>query len=198
MNHYYQNNTNLKSDIRTIEYTFRSHKIRLVADNGVFSKDRVDFGTNVLLNSLDFADNCNSILDVGCGYGIIGISIAVCFKDKLVTMIDVNDRAIELVKSNILKNKCLNASCLKSNLYENIDASFDMIISNPPIRAGKNIVHGVVIEGYNHLNKGGSIWLVIQKKQGAPSMISKMEEVFGNVEIVKKESGYYILKSVKQ
>ena len=197
MNHYYQNNENLKSNIRLVEYTFRGTKIKLDADNGVFSKDRVDFGTNVLLNSLEFSENCKSVLDVGCGYGVIGISIASHFKDMKVTMVDVNDRAIELVNKNIYKNKCLNANCLKSSLYEKIDSSFDMIISNPPIRAGKNIVHGVVVDGYNHLNEGGSIWVVIQKKQGAPSMMAKMEEVFGNVEVVNKESGYFILKSVK-
>lgn len=197
MNHYYQNNTNLKSEKRIVEYTFHGVKVRLNADNGVFSKDRVDFGTNVLLNALDINEDVHSVLDVGCGYGIIGVSVAAKYENINVTMVDVNDRAVELTSENIIKNKCLNATCMKSSLYDNVSGTFDMIISNPPIRAGKNIVHGVCEKGYDHLNKGGSIWVVIQKKQGAQSLMNKMQEVFKNVEVVKKESGYFILKSVK-
>ena len=197
MNHYYQNNSNLKSNISNIEYTFKEKVVRLETDNGVFSKNRVEFGTNVLLNSLVVEENAKSILDVGCGYGVIGVCLAKGYPDKEITMIDVNNRAIDLVNRNIKKNNLHNAIALISNLYEKINDNYDMIVSNPPIRAGKVIVHGVVEQGYNHLNPGGSIWVVIQKKQGAPSLKDKMEEVFGNVEIVNKESGYYIMKSVK-
>lgn len=197
MNHYYQNNTNLKSEKRIVEYTFHGKRVKLNADNGVFSKDRVDFGTNVLLNALEINEDVHSVLDVGCGYGVIGVSIAATYENINVTMVDVNERAVELANENIIKNNCLNAVCKKSSLYDNVSDSFDMIISNPPIRAGKNIVHGVCEIGYNHLNKDGSIWVVIQKKQGAQSLMNKMQEVFNNVEVVKKESGYFILKSVK-
>lgn len=198
MGHYYITDSNLKSEKKEVKYTFKGVNVELYSDLGVFSKERVDFGTNVLLNSLEGIDNVESILDVGCGYGIIGICLAKKYSSKKILMIDVNSRCINLVNENINKNKLANAKVLESNLYENVEDTFDMIISNPPIRAGKNVVNGVVEEGYRHLNFGGCIWIVIQKKQGAPSMYKKMEEVFGNVDIITKEKGYYIYKSTKK
>ncbi len=197
MNHYYTSNSNLNSDERKVNYTFKGKRINLLSDIGVFSKERVDFGTNVLLNSLDNLDNIHSVLDVGCGYGIIGISIANAYQDKKIVMIDVNDRCIELSKKNIKSNNLKNAFVFESNLYENINENFDMIISNPPVRAGKKIVLGIIEEGYKHLFKGGCMWIVIQKKQGAPSVEKKMEEVFGNVETINREKGYFVFKSIK-
>lgn len=195
-NHYYNNNSNLKSDQRILKYTFKQETISYFTDNGTFSKDHIDFGTNVLLNSIEVEGK--TICDVGCGCGIIGLSIGKKYKDSLVTMVDVNDRCISLTNKSIEYNKLPNCKCIKSSLYENLkDEMFDMIISNPPIRAGKEIVHGVISDGFNHLNDGGSIWVVIQKKQGAPSMEKKMLEVFGNCETVNKEKGYYIFKSTK-
>lgn len=198
MSHYYTNDNNIKSDIRFIEYTYKGNLIKYAADNGVFSKDRVDFGTNVLLNSLpEFSDNAK-ILDVGCGYGAIGLPIAKSNKTFKVDMVDVNLRAIELVKKNITYNNIENASVFESNLYDNVNDKYDYIISNPPIRAGKDVVHGVITGGYEHLKDGGKVIVVIQKKQGAPSMEKKMEEVFGNVKTLNKESGYFILISKKE
>lgn len=197
MSHYYTNDNNLKSDVRFIEYTYKGNVIKYAVDNGVFSKDRVDFGTNVLLNSLPEFKNNAKILDVGCGYGAIGLPLAKSNKTFEVDMVDVNLRAIELVKKNITYNIINNAVVFESNLYDNVNRKYDYIISNPPIRAGKDVVHGVVIGGYDHLNDGGEIIVVIQKKQGAPSMEKKMEEVFGNVSILNKENGYFILMSKK-
>ena len=198
MSHYYETDNNLRSDKHFVTYTYKGNVLKYNADNGVFSKDRVDFGTNVLLNALpDIKDNA-SVLDVGCGYGVIGLALAKANKKTNVLMVDVNERAINLVKENIKLNKCDNAEVLLSDLYCNVKGSFDYIISNPPIRAGKNIVHGVVSDGYNYLNPGGRIFVVIQKKQGAPSMEKKMEEVYGNVETIDKKNGYFVLSSVKK
>lgn len=197
MGHYFINDETLGTRKKKLTYTFLGVNVELFSDLGVFSKDHIDYGTNVLLNNLEIKDNVKNVLDVGCGYGIVGISIAKKFSKKAVKMIDVNERCIELTNENIKMNKLVNANCCLSNLYENISEQFDMIISNPPIRAGKDIVTKVVTDGYNHLNDGGSIWVVIQKKQGAPSLKNKMEEVFGNVEVVAKDKGYYILTSKK-
>lgn len=198
MSHYYINDNNLSSNIKEIEYTYRGNVLKYLVDNGVFSKDRVDFGTNVLLQNLPVFEDNTKILDVGCGYGAIGLAVAKSNKTLFVEMIDVNLRAIELVKENLKINKIFNVDVYESNLYDNVNSTFDYIISNPPIRAGKKIVFGVIDQGLNHLNSGGEIYVVIQKKQGAPSLFKEMENVFGNAEIIAKESGYFIIKSIKK
>lgn len=198
MSHYYTTDNNLSSNIKEVEYTYRGNRIKYLVDNGVFSKDRVDFGTNVLLQNLPIFKDNSKVLDVGCGYGAIGLPIAKSNKTLLVEMVDVNLRAVDLVKENIRINKAFNATVYESNLYEKVVGMFDYIISNPPIRAGKKIVFGVIDEGFNHLVNGGEIYIVIQKKQGAPSLLKEMELVFGNAEIIAKESGYFIIKSIKK
>lgn len=197
MNHYYNNNTDLKSNITEFEYTYWKKRLKFKSDNGVFSKDRVDFGSNVLINSLPEFGDIKNILDVGCGVGVIGICLKSRYQDAKVLMVDVNDRAIKLANDNIILNKLDNIECIKSNLYENVNEEYDCIVSNPPIRAGKKIVHGVVIDGFSHLAKGGRIYIVIQKKQGAESMEKKMLEVFGNVKAIEKKNGYYVFESIK-
>ena len=111
-------------------------------------------------------------------------------------MIDINSRAIDLAKQNAERNQ-VDANIFQSNIYESVTGKFDYVISNPPIRAGKKVVHQVIEEAYDHLNQGGTLTIVIQKKQGAPSAKAKMEDVFGNAEVVKKDKGYYILRSEK-
>ena len=198
MSHYYTNDSNLKSDKHYVTYTYKGNVLKYSSDNGVFSKDRVDFGTNVLLNALPDIENGKRVIDVGCGYGVIGIAIAKSNPTLDVLMVDVNERAIDLVKENIHINKCDNAKVLLSSLFKNVEGTFDYIISNPPIRAGKDIVHGVIIDGYNYLNTGGKVFVVIQKKQGAPSLEKKMQEIFGNVETIDKKNGYFVFSSIKE
>lgn len=196
MGHYFINDPNLKSNKKQIKYTFHGKEITLNSDNGVFSKDRIDFGTNVLLNSLEDLSNIGSVLDVGCGVGIIGISLAKKYPNLIVHMVDVNEKAIALTKENIQFNKTINCQAYLSNVYSNVDVKFDMIISNPPIRAGKEVVHGIAIGAKDKLNEKGFFYAVVQKKQGADSFKKKLEEVYGNVEIVNKDSGYIIFKSI--
>lgn len=197
MSHYYITDKTLGSNKKKLTYTYFGINVELFSDLGIFSKERIDFGTNVLLNNLAIQANAKSILDLGCGYGIIGICLGKKFPDKSITMVDVNERCIELTNENIKKNSLKNATCYLSNLYDNIKGKFDVIVSNPPIRAGKEVVFSVIKKGYEHLNNDGEIWVVIQKKQGAPSLEKLMEEVFGNVLVAAKEKGYYILTSKK-
>ena len=197
MNHYYTDNTNLESNITIFKYNYGGKELKFKSDNGVFSKERVDFGSNLLINSLPELRDVKSVLDVGCGVGILGICIKSKYKDVKLMMIDVNDRALNLAKENTKLNGINDCVIVKSNLYENVNEKFDCIVSNPPIRAGKDIVHGVIVDGYNHLNIGGKIYVVIQKKQGAPSLEKKMMEVFGNVKTINKKNGYFIFEGVK-
>ena len=164
--------------------------MKFLTDAGVFSKKMIDFGSQVLLSCLSFQQG-ETVLDVGCGYGPLGLSL-VKAQGVQATMVDVNTRA--------QKNAALNqvqANIFQSNVYDQVEGCFDHIISNPPIRAGKKVVHEVLSGSFDHLNPGGDLTIVIQKKQGAPSAKAKMEEVFGNCEILKKDKGYYILRSEK-
>ena len=197
MSHYYITDNNLKNESRSFSYDYKGKRLSFLSDLGVFSKDRLDFGTHVLLQSLpDFSDR-KSLIDVGCGVGCIGICLKKAYPNLEVLMLDVNERCIELTKKNIENNK-IEATVLKSSLYENVKDSYEIIISNPPIRAGKKIVFGVVEDGFDLLKNGGEVYIVIQKKQGADSMKKKMEEVYGNVEVISKEKGYFVFKSIKR
>ena len=154
----------------------------------------IDFGSQVLLSCLSFQQG-ETVLDVGCGYGPLGLSL-VKAQGIHATMVDVNTRALDLAQKNADLNQ-VEAKIFQSNVYDEVEGCFDHIISNPPIRAGKKVVHEVLSGSFDHLNPGGDLTIVIQKKQGAPSAKAKMEEIFGNCEILKKDKGYYILRSEK-
>lgn len=191
---YYAENPDAKHDIHDLSVTLLGESFRFYTDAGVFSKTMIDYGSQALLNQLDFQAG-QTLLDVGCGYGPLGISLAKVQGLK-VTMVDVNNRALDLAKQNAERNG-VEATIYPSSVYDEVQGSFDHIISNPPIRAGKQVVHAILEGAYDHLNPGGTLTIVIQKKQGAPSAKAKMAEVFGNVSILKKDKGYYILRSIK-
>lgn len=191
---YYAENPDSAHDIHELKVTLLGQSFTFLTDSGVFSKKMVDYGSQVLLNTLDF-EKGKTLLDLGCGYGPLGISLAKVQGVKP-TMVDINNRAIDLAKQNGQKNG-VEADIFQSNIYEKVNGTFDYIISNPPIRAGKQVVHTIISQSINYLKVGGNLTIVIQKKQGAPSAKAKMEEVFGNVEILKRDKGYYILRSEK-
>lgn len=191
---YYAENPDSAHDIHELKVTLLGQSFTFLTDSGVFSKKMVDYGSQVLLNTLDF-EKGKTLLDLGCGYGPLGTSLAKVQGVKP-TMVDVNNRAIDLAKQNAQKNG-VEADIFQSDIYEKVNGTFDYIISNPPIRAGKQVVLTIISESINYLKVGGNLTIVIQKKQGAPSAKAKMEEVFGNVEILKRDKGYYILRSEK-
>ena len=195
--HYYSHDqSDLKSEEKMFDYHFEGEVFHFITDNGVFSKNIVDFGSMSLLKHFQPNDLPLDILDVGCGYGSIGIIVSKKF-NKRVEMIDVNERAIGLAQKNIELNH-VNAISYFSDIYSNVGPKkFASILSNPPIRAGKDVVFKIYEGAYEHLEINGELWVVIQKKQGAPSSKEHLEEIFGNCEIVKREKGYFILKSRK-
>lgn len=195
-NQYFENNPNVKSEPFYVDFYFYKHKLTFKSDNGVFSKHNVDFGTNLLLKNVVLNDGDN-LLDMGCGIGIMGISLAKKNDNITVDMVDVNLRAIALVKENIALNDVHNALVFESNTYQNVTKEYNVIVTNPPIRAGKSVVHDIVLNGKNHLTKGGKIYVVIQKKQGAESCLKAMKEVYEKVEVIDKDKGYYIIKAIK-
>ncbi|MFV0393655.1 MAG: class I SAM-dependent methyltransferase [Coprobacillaceae bacterium] len=197
MNHYYTNNSELESEPNTFTFKYKGEQISFTSDIGVFSKNMIDYGSRVMLDAIQINNNQNKVLDVGCGYGTFGISLKKVYPHIKVDMVDVNDRALLLCKNNVEQNHLSDINVFKSYIYEAITDKYDIILTNPPIRAGKEVVHKILEESYQYLNTNGELWVVIQKKQGAPSTKKKMQEVFNNVEIVKKDKGYYILKSKK-
>lgn len=191
---YYDEHPDAQNDIHELQVVLLGERMKFLTDAGVFSKKMIDFGSQVLLSCLSFQQG-ETVLDVGCGYGPLGLSL-VKAQGIHATMVDVNTRALDLAQKNADLNQ-VEAKIFQSNVYDQVEGSFDHIISNPPIRAGKKVVHQVLSGSFDHLNPGGDLTIVIQKKQGAPSAKAKMEEVFGNCEILKKDKGYYILRSEK-
>ncbi|MCF1783055.1 class I SAM-dependent methyltransferase [Lactobacillus mulieris] len=195
---YFTKNPNTKHDLKVIDYHLDGIDLKLTTDAGIFSKNRVDYGSGVLIrNMLEENPVSGNILDVGCGYGPIGLFAAKKWPDRQVDMVDVNERAMDLARKNAEVNGVTNANIFASSVYENVDKQYAMILTNPPIRAGKNIVSEILEKSYEHLLVGGKLLVVIQKKQGAPSAKKLMERTFGNCEIVERDKGYYILRSVK-
>lgn len=198
-NQYFENNAALSHNIQKISYYYHGKKLTFYSDNGVFSKAGIDYGSNALLKNIALDKEKNlSLLDVGCGYGTIGQSLACLYSKISVDMVDVNDRAIDLCNKAIAQNELSNARCFHSDVYQNVDkCDYDVIVSNPPIRAGKSVVHSIIIGAYEHLKSGGSLWCVIQKKQGAPSAYKALEVVYKSVEVVENDKGYWIIKACK-
>lgn len=198
-NHYYTENPELAHQLEQWSFELRGKTFQFVTDSGVFSKKTVDFGSRVLIDTFDWGHlPAGKILDVGCGYGPIGLTLAV-ITERTVEMIDVNQRAVALAKENAQRNQIENVEIHPSNIYTTLNSTkYAAIVSNPPIRAGKKVVHEILSQAYDLLEPNGTLTVVIQKKQGAPSAEKKMAEVFGNVEIVKKDKGYYILRSEKE
>lgn len=196
--HYFLTDDSLKSNKKSIEYVFNSKKFNLVTDNGVFSKNKVDFGSDLLLKEF-FKDNklINAkVLDYGCGYGIIGVVIKYFNKLFDLYSVDINERAINLTKENF-KNNGID-SFKVYNISEFNENNFDYILLNPPIRTGKDNIYSMYENSYNRLNKNGIFYIVIQTKQGAKSSEKKLKEIFGNVQCLAIEDGYRIYKSIKK
>jgi 16S rRNA (guanine1207-N2)-methyltransferase len=191
--HYYSENPTVAHKRNELSITLRDRQFRFVSDAGVFSRDGIDFGSRLLIETMEILPN-DHVLDVGCGYGAIGVVAATLATAGQVTMVDINERALELAEENSIRNQVMNVHVLKSNVFAELDyRRFNKIITNPPIRAGKHVVHQIFEEAIDHLLPDGQLWVVIQKKQGAPSALKKLELIFANVTIRVKEKGYYII-----
>ncbi|WP_454994784.1 class I SAM-dependent methyltransferase [Bulleidia extructa] len=192
--HYFSNNEDLLSKPIEYQYTIREKTLTFQSDLGVFSKNKLDFGSHVLIQTLLQEDLSGKGLDMGCGVGTIGISILAEHKKVEMDMVDINNRALRLCRSNVVRNG-LKANVFLSDGFKNIQETYDFIVSNPPIRQGKEFLFRFYEESKSHLKDGGCLYIVIRKQQGAASSFKKLQEVFGNCTVLEKKSGYWILKS---
>ena len=195
--HYYTRNPASESRPVDCEYVYRGIPLAFRTDAGVFSKGEVDDGTDLLLKSLP-EEMAGDILDLGCGWGVIGICVARRWPDTRVTMADVNLRALELARGNAERNRA-EVHCLESDGMEALKGSrFDAVITNPPIRAGKQVIYRMFADAEECLRPGGSLILVIRKQQGAESCLRYLQTLFPKVEKTAKSGGFWVLTATKE
>ena len=198
MSHYFENDKNLKSEIRELSYKYNSSFFIFYSDNGVFSKNNIDYGSRLLIETYLKENDINEkrVLDVGCGYGFLGIMVS-RVTDSYVEMIDNNKRAVHLTNMNIKRYKDFKGKTYVSNVYENVEGKYDIIITNPPIRIGKEKLLEILIGAFDHLEDNGLLYYVIRKDQGALSIKKILEENSINVEIINRDKGYFIYRAKK-
>ena len=198
MDHYFSKKPETESNPLFWSCKLRNFTFQFKTDHSVFSKKYIDFGSRLLIETFTEPEVPGPVLDAGCGYGPIGLAIARAFPNRKIHMFDINERAVRLAKENALHNEIHNVEVFESDGFSNVtEKEYAAVVTNPPVRAGKKVVHAIFENSFHHLKRGGELWLVIQKKQGAPSAKKKIGELYGNVEIVKKEKGYYILRAKK-
>ncbi|MGE7022325.1 class I SAM-dependent methyltransferase [Solibacillus cecembensis] len=197
--HYYSNMPQTDSKPRQWKFTLLGNTFMFETDTGVFSKSEVDFGSRVLIDAFEMPDVIGDILDVGCGYGPIGLSIAKVNPKREVLMVDINTRAVALSQKNAQLNGIQNVRIFESDGLSAIstETKAAAILTNPPIRAGKDTVFKFYDGAYELLVEDGELWVVIQKKQGAPSTVSHLEGMFSEVDVVEKKKGYWIIRAKK-
>lgn len=195
--HYYTRRPTAGHDRKTFHAVLRGRSCAFVTDAGVFSRAGVDFGTRLLIEHVALPQDAR-VLDMGCGWGPIGIALAGLVPQGRVTMADVNERALALARENARLNGAGNVEIVQSDLFAGLAGrTFTHIVTNPPIRAGKETVYRLFEQAAAHLEDGGELWLVIQKKQGAPSARRKLETLFASVREAAKAKGYHIFCAVR-
>ena len=175
------------------EFTYRGHTLRLTTDSGVFSRGEVDEGSALLLDSLPALTG--RVLDLGCGAGVIGVSVGKAYPVELVQS-DVNERALALTRENLKRNG-VAGTVVESDGFAALEGLFDTILTNPPIRAGKAVIYRLFAEARDHLKDGGALYLVIRKQQGAESAKKYLETLFPSVEMIERKKGFWVLRCIR-
>ena len=174
------------------EYVYRGETLRFLTDAGVFSRGEVDFGTDVLLRALP-QDLAGRVLDLGCGWGAVGVSVGKKYPACALVMCDVNERALELARKNAAANG-VKAETAQSDGLEQVEGPFDYILTNPPIRAGKQVIYRLFAESARKLSPEGALYIVIRKQQGAESAVKYLKTIFQQVDTVDKSGGFWVIR----
>ena len=195
MGHYFDENPQTAHNRKEISFRFSSVNYTFVTDTNLFSKDKVDTGTQILLDAVAKCGTGKKVLDLGCGYGVVGIVLNRTFGCEM-DACDVNRRAVECSVSNAQRNNA-KVRYVVSDGFAELTDKYDDIVLNPPIRAGKAVIYRLFEESYEHLNEGGRLWIVIRKQHGAQSAQKKLEEIFRQVEFVDRDKGFHVYKSTR-
>jgi len=193
--HYFTSAPTSEHEERSFRAVFAGRVLAFDTDAGVFSKQHVDPGSELLCKALP-DDLSGDVLDMGCGWGAMTIMTLARFPKVNVTMADVNERALALAVSNVAKNR-MQAKAVLSDGFEKIEGEFEAVITNPPIRAGKAVIYKMFEDAKAHLREGGRLILVIRKQQGAPSALKFLKELYGKAEVIERDGGYWIIECTK-
>jgi 16S rRNA (guanine1207-N2)-methyltransferase len=195
--HYFSPNPESELRRRTITATLAGRELTLTTASGVFSPERVDPGTAVLLAGAPQPPATGDLLDVGCGWGPITLSLALSSPDATVWAVDVNERVLDLVRENARAAGLVNVNAVTPDGVPD-DVVFASIWSNPPIRVGKEVLHGLLETWLPRLEPGSDAWLVVQKNLGADSLQAWMNAAMADVVRVERSStskGYRVLRA---
>lgn len=194
--HYYSKQPQSKEKSSLIKCTLKNQSFTFMTGAGVFSKRGIDFGSQLLIETFQAPEVAGDFLDLGCGYGPIGISVAHFHQDRHVHLVDINERAIEFAEHNAKQNKVKNVSIKQSDGFEHLqELRLAAVLTNPPIRAGKKVIQRFFRKSADHLVAGGELWVVVQKKQGAPSVITYLSTLFSEVDVIERKKGYHIIRA---
>ena len=196
MSHYFTDNRDLDSSLSEFDYDFGDQKFKFRTDKGVFSKKGVDYGSYLLLNEIADLDLGNDVLDLGCGYGVIGIILKKLHPAQRICLVDVNSRAVDLAKVNSEINK-VDINVYKTDDINTLNLTFDSIVLNPPIRAGKRVIYELYEKAHFNLKKEGRLFIVIQTKHGAKSHYTKLTTIFQTVNLLAKINSHWLIEAVK-
>ncbi len=192
---YYTADPTSESKPMPCAFPYRGHGLNFMTDAGVFSKGELDVGSRLLLDALPALTG--DVLDLGCGWGAIGVAIARANKAARVTMADVNHRALGLCRENCERNGVTAEVIESDGMAAVMGRKFDAVVTNPPIRAGKQVIYQMFADAAKSLNPGGALYLVIRKQQGAESCVKYLKTLYGEVEKVDKSAGFWVLKASK-
>ena len=192
MSQYFEQDNNLKDEKKLLNIKFQNKNYKFYTNNGLFSKEHFDYGSRLLLTNIIAKKIEGNVLDLGCGYGVIGIILAKTYPHLKIDMIDITDIAIKTTKENAILNESYNVNIFKSNIYSNITNKYNYIITNPPIRAGKEVIRKFLINAKAHLTDNGQLWFVMRKNHGVKSIIKELSAYY-NISVVEKSKGFYIV-----
>ncbi len=192
--YYYTASPTSGHEDRHFNHVFAGKVLRFCTDAGVFSKQHIDPGSELLCKSLP-RDLHGRVLDMGCGWGAMTVMTLAAHPQVQMTMADINERALELAKANVAQNG-MQAEALLSDGFAAIEGQFDAVITNPPIRAGKAVIYAMFEQAREHLVPGGALYLVIRKQQGAPSALKHLQTIYARADVIERDGGYWIIRCV--